>query len=239
MNKMKVLIADSTASLRQFIKYALESHFPQMTTEMANSGKNIQQRMESTRYDLVLYEKEMPLLDGFTLLEWLRRHESLKATPLILMSAGTEEESLKRAVQLGADAYLLKPFKMDGLVGKVAAIVNRPLRRKMERHRADGAFSLRTSSQNFSGSLQEMAFDGLSGIIETQERLPQILEKVEAGVELQNRQRLEGIAGVITGLEAVEAIPDIKHIRVAVKFISDLPFETKRDLEALLSSQTT
>jgi len=236
MNKMKVLIADSTASLRQFIKYALESHFPNMTIEMANSGKNIQQRMESARYDLVLYEREMPLLDGFTLLEWLRNHESLKTTPIILMSSGTDEESLKKAVQLDADAYLLKPFKIDILTGKVAAVVNRPVRKKIERHRADGEFFLRTSSQSFSGDLQEMASDGLTGIIEIREHLPQILEKVEAGMELPDKKKLEGIAGVIIRVEAVGVIPYIKHVRVAVKFIADLPSEKKKEIEVLLSN---
>jgi len=125
MNKLRVLIADSTASLRQFIKYALEDHFPGVVTEMANNGKNIQQRLDSTSYDLIIYEKEMPMLDGITLLEWLRNHEKLKKTPFILMSADSDEESLKKAIQLGADAYILKPFKVDNLVKKVAAIVNR------------------------------------------------------------------------------------------------------------------
>jgi two-component system chemotaxis response regulator CheY len=125
MTKLRVFIADSTASLRQVIKYALEDHFPGVVTEMANNGKNIQQRLDSTSYDLIIYEKEMPMLDGNTLLEWLRNHEKLKKTPFILMSADNDEVSLKKAIQLGADAYLLKPFKVDNLVKKVASIVNR------------------------------------------------------------------------------------------------------------------
>ncbi|RJQ50934.1 MAG: response regulator [Nitrospiraceae bacterium] len=125
MNKLKVLIADNTDSLRQFIKYAIEKHFPHIVTETASSGKNIQQRIESSSYDLILYEKEMPLLDGNTLLEWLRKHDSLKTTPLIMMSSGTDEEGIKKAIELGADAYLLKPFKIDSLISKVASIVKR------------------------------------------------------------------------------------------------------------------
>jgi DNA-binding response OmpR family regulator len=125
MNELRVLIADSTSSLRQFIKYALEDHFPGIVTEMANNGKNIQQRLDSSRYDLIIYEKEMPMLDGITLLEWLRNNEKLKKTPLILTSADSDEVSLMKAAQLGADAYLLKPFKADNLVKKIAFIVNR------------------------------------------------------------------------------------------------------------------
>jgi len=125
MNKLRVLIADSASPLRQFIKYALEDHFPGIVTEMANNGKNIQQILESTRYDLIIYEKEMPMLDGITLLEWLRNNETLKKTPLVLTSADSDEASLRKAAQLRADAYLLKPFKVVNLVQKVASIVNR------------------------------------------------------------------------------------------------------------------
>jgi len=125
MNKIKVLIADSTASLRQFIKYTLEDHFPHIATEMANTGKNIQQRIEDNRYDLILYEKEIPMLDGNALLEWLRKHETLSATPFVMISSSGDEEGLKRAIQLGVDAYLLKPFKGEALIRNVTSALSK------------------------------------------------------------------------------------------------------------------
>jgi DNA-binding response OmpR family regulator len=119
MNKIKILIADSSASLRQFIKYTIEDRFPHVVAEMANSGKNIQQRIEDGSYDLILYEKEMPMLDGNTLLGWIREHETLGATPFIMISSSGDAEDLKRAIHLGVDAYLLKPFKGEALISKV------------------------------------------------------------------------------------------------------------------------
>ena len=235
MNKLKILIADSTASVRQFIKYALEDHFPGVVIEMANSGKNIQQRLESTRYDLILYEKEMSMLDGNILLEWLRKHEILKKTPLILMSADSDEESLKKAVQFGADAYLLKPFKIDNLVNKVTSVVNRLNRRKSERYVVEGGIILKTNSQNFRGSIVDMAKEGLSGMIDRQDPLPHILEKVEACIEVRNKHKIEGIAGFIIRMEAVDSAPDIKQIKVAVKFLEDLIPDKKKELEQFLS----
>jgi CheY-like chemotaxis protein len=235
MNKLKILVADSTASVRQFIKYTLEDHFPGVVIEMANSGKNIQQRLESTRYDLILYEKEMSMLDGNILLEWLRKHEILKKIPLILMSADSDEESLKKAVQFGADAYLLKPFKIDNLVNKVTSVVNRLNRRKAERCVVDGGIILKTNSQNFRGNIVDMAKEGLSGVIDRQDPLPHILEKVEACIEVGNKHKIEGIAGFIVRMEAVGSEPDIKQIKVAVKFIEDLIPDKKKELEQFLS----
>lgn len=238
MSKLKVLIADSVASVRQFIKYALEDHFPGVDIEMANSGKNIQQRLDSSRYDLIIYEKDMPLLDGNTLLEWLRKHETLKKTPFILISADSDEESLKKAVQLGTDAYLLKPFKIDNLVQKVTAVVNRLNRRKSERYRAEGEVILKTNSQNFRAELIDLSIDGFSGMINRQEKLPHILEKVEAGIELQNKKNVAGMSGYIIRMEAIEAEHDIKQIKIAVKIAEDLAPAKKKELADLLSSVT-
>ncbi len=140
MHKIKILIADSTASLRQFIKYALEEHFPHIVTEMANNGKNIQQRIESGDYDLILYEKEMPMLDGNVLLEWIRKHETLSSIPFVMISSSGDEEDLKRAIHLGVDAYLLKPFKGEALISKVTSALNR--------HKGGKALSLTPSRKS-------------------------------------------------------------------------------------------
>jgi DNA-binding response OmpR family regulator len=125
MARISILIADSTASVRQFIKYTLENHFPHIVIEMASNGKNIQQRVENSRYDLILYEKEMPMLDGNTFLEWIRKHETLSATPFIMISSGGDEEDLKKAIGLGVDAYILKPFKGEALIRKVTSALSK------------------------------------------------------------------------------------------------------------------
>lgn len=236
MSKLKVLVADNTASVRQFIKYALEDHFPGVDIEMANNGKNIQQRLDNSHFDLIIYEKEMPMLDGNTLLEWLRKHETLKKTPFILLSADSDEESLKKAVQLGADACLLKPFKIDNLVHKVASVVNSLNRRKSERFRAEGEVILKTNSQNSRVKLIDLSIEGFSGMIGIQEKLPHMLEKVEAGIELQNKKKIAGISGHIIRMEAIEAEHDIKQIKIAVKIVEDLASAKKKELADLLSA---
>jgi len=78
MNKLRVLIADSTPSVRQFIRYGLEDHFKNIEFEMANNGKNIQKRLEAAHYDLILYDRDLPLLKGDEFLQWLKNHETLK-----------------------------------------------------------------------------------------------------------------------------------------------------------------
>jgi len=125
MNKLKVLIADNTPSVRQFIRYTLENHFNNMEFEVANNGKNIQKRLETTRFDLIIYDRDMPLLNGDELLGWLRSHESLKSIPFIMVSGDRSEEVIRKIIALGADACLVKPLLMATLVNKVKEMCNK------------------------------------------------------------------------------------------------------------------
>jgi two-component system chemotaxis sensor kinase CheA len=74
----------------------------------AVNGKNALERMVERRPDLVLTDLEMPLLDGFGLIEQLRSSPDLKNIPIIVCSTRGSVDDKKRAAQLGADAYLVK-----------------------------------------------------------------------------------------------------------------------------------
>lgn len=125
MDKYRVLIADGTPSMRQFIRYTLENHFINVEFEVANSGKNIQKRIEAAHYDLIIYDRDLPFLNGDELLEWLRGHETLKNLSFIMVSADRSEDSLRKSIELGADACIVKPLLMETLVNKVKEIFNR------------------------------------------------------------------------------------------------------------------
>ena len=203
MSRIKVFVADSNASVRQFIKYALEDNFPNVAIDMANSGKNIQQRLESTRYDLILYEREMPFLDGDTFLEWLRNHAILNSTPFIMMSPNRDEETLKKAIKLGADAYLLKPFKADNLVSNVTTALNRLNRRKSERYRTAGTVVFTADSLHCRGTLVNISLEGVSAKFVMQEGLPAILKRVAVNIELEDGPKLEGLDCLVIRIEAL------------------------------------
>jgi two-component system chemotaxis response regulator CheY len=125
MRKLKVLIADATDSIRQFVKLTLMDHFPDIEISVASSGKNIKQKIEISSYDLIICERELPMLGGDELLEWLRTHESLKHTPVIIISLDRYENSIKKAISLGANGYLIKPLLAEPLVNKVKEITGR------------------------------------------------------------------------------------------------------------------
>ena len=65
---------------------------------------------------LVLLDLKMPRLSGFEVLEWLRKQEHLRWLPVVILSSSNHYVDVKKAYELGANSYLLKPVAFDALV---------------------------------------------------------------------------------------------------------------------------
>lgn len=59
---------------------------------------------------LILVDLNLPLIDGFIVVEWLRSHEKFCRTPIVVMGRRDQTGALEAAVRVGADAWMLKPF---------------------------------------------------------------------------------------------------------------------------------
>lgn len=65
---------------------------------------------------LILLDLKMPRLSGFDVLAWLRKEEPFKNVPVIILTSSNHESDIKRAYELGANSYLVKPVGFDALV---------------------------------------------------------------------------------------------------------------------------
>jgi CheY-like chemotaxis protein len=65
---------------------------------------------------LVLLDLKMPRLNGFDVLTWLRSNEQLRSMPVVVLSSSNHDADVKRAYDLGASSYLVKPVGFDSLV---------------------------------------------------------------------------------------------------------------------------
>lgn len=117
---MKILVVDDEELIREVIKEYLTNE--QFDVEEAKNGKEALQKLEKTRYDLLVLDIMMPEMDGFSMLEKL---ESSKKVPTIILSAKDEEYDKLHGFDLGIDDYLTKPFSPKELVARVRAILNR------------------------------------------------------------------------------------------------------------------
>lgn len=89
------------------------------TVERAPDGRSANERLERPPPDLVLLDVMLPYTDGFELLSRIRSLPAWKDVPVIVLTSRTHEEDAVRALALGADDYLTKPFSPAELIARI------------------------------------------------------------------------------------------------------------------------
>jgi two-component system OmpR family response regulator len=121
MASQRILVADDDDAICDTIEDAL--HLAGYLTMRAKDGQMALDRVRGDRPDLVILDVNMPKLDGF---EVLRKMRSLSiSTPAILLTARHEREDAVTGLKLGADDYVKKPFGLEELLLRVAAVLRR------------------------------------------------------------------------------------------------------------------
>jgi CheY-like chemotaxis protein len=95
--------------------------------------------------DFLLLDLNMPRLDGFEVLEWIRQDPRCKRLIVHVLTASSRDADVQRAYDLGANSYLLKPVRMDETVALIAALhqwhqfVRLPMQPKTQKPTTDDA----------------------------------------------------------------------------------------------------
>lgn len=119
--KYRVLIVDDEIEIRQYIKQNLADTYK--TYESAN-GKEALDFILKEKPDLVICDVMMPEMDGITLCKKLKANININHIPIILLTAKSSDEDKAEGFDIGADAYVGKPFNMDLLKKRIANIID-------------------------------------------------------------------------------------------------------------------
>ena len=118
MFRERILLADDNADMRDYVRRILERHWRVQT--VADGGAALA-AVEREPPDLIVTDVMMPGVDGFQLVNILRRRPELASIPVIMLSARAGEEARVEGLAAGADDYLVKPFAARELVARVEA----------------------------------------------------------------------------------------------------------------------
>jgi two-component system KDP operon response regulator KdpE len=113
-------VADDDPAIRRTLAEALAGEGYRML--IAANGMDALAQFEGSAPDLVITDLAMPRADGLTLIAEIRRRDE---TPIIVLSVRGEEEDKVRALDLGADDYVTKPFSLAELLARVRAHLRR------------------------------------------------------------------------------------------------------------------
>ena len=117
-----VLVVDDSANTREIEKSVLEAYGYNVT--LAGDGVEALEKAGRTQYDAIVADIEMPRMDGFSFTEALRRNESYRDTPIILVTSRDRDEDKRRGIKVGANAYIVKgAFDQSSLVETIRNLI--------------------------------------------------------------------------------------------------------------------
>jgi len=128
MSNDKVLIVEDEKPISELIGFHLESQ--NYITKFAYDGETAVESVESWLPDLVVLDWMLPNISGIEVLKRIRRKNTSKNIPVIMLTAKGQEDDKVRGFELGVDDYILKPFLPSELLARVKALLRRSKKRE-------------------------------------------------------------------------------------------------------------
>ena len=117
----KILIADDEHKIVMTLEYAFKKAGYEVF--IARDGSEVLEILKEEIPDVILLDIMMPNVDGYTTLSEIKKNENYKNIKVIFLSAKTGEADIKKGLELGADAYVTKPYSIKKLTEKVEELL--------------------------------------------------------------------------------------------------------------------
>ncbi len=124
LTDMRILIVDDFSTMRRIIRGLLKE-IGYLNTEEAEDGVAALDTLRNSEFDFVISDINMPNMNGFELLAEIKKDETLRHLPVLMVTAEARKEDIVRAAQEGAAGYIVKPFTKATLEEKVAKILQK------------------------------------------------------------------------------------------------------------------
>lgn len=118
---LKTLIVDDQRAVRAMIRSCLQGLGINQVIE-AEDGVQALDRLSTSRQHLIISDLNMPHLDGLGLLRAVRQNPETAKTAFIMLTSHADTELVKKAVELGVNNYIIKPFTVESLRRKITAV---------------------------------------------------------------------------------------------------------------------
>jgi two-component system chemotaxis response regulator CheY len=119
-----ILVVEDSPTMRQLIGFAMKRIAGSKVIE-ATDGVDALKKLSSEKIDLILADINMPVMDGLKLVSLVRGNPVYKDIPIIMITTEGAEEDRKRALAIGANAYLPKPIQTQELIKLVNGYISK------------------------------------------------------------------------------------------------------------------
>lgn len=124
MPKKRILLIDDEKDLAGVVTLRLETAGYEVV--VAYDGQEGIQKARKEKPDLIISDLMLPKIDGYKICRMLKFDEKYRNIPIILFTAKAQEEDIKLGKEVGADAYIAKPFEPQVLLDKIKELLKEP-----------------------------------------------------------------------------------------------------------------
>lgn len=121
MEVKKILLAEDEVNLGKILQSYLKAK--NFDVDLFSNGEEALMAYHKGKYDMLVLDVMMPIMDGFTLAANVRKTDA--ETPILFLTAKSLEDDKLKGFQLGGDDYITKPFNMELLIARMEAIFRR------------------------------------------------------------------------------------------------------------------
>jgi two-component system chemotaxis response regulator CheY len=122
MAQLHALVVDDSPAMRKQLSYALQRVMGMDATE-ASDGADAWRKLATSSFDIVITDINMPLMDGLKLVSLVRSGGPHQRVPIVVITTESAEADRRRAMALGASAYLVKPVQAQQVVDTVKTLL--------------------------------------------------------------------------------------------------------------------
>jgi len=117
----KLLLVDDEPNILLSLDFLMRKNGFQVL--LARNGTEAMQLLNEQTPDLVILDIMMPDVDGYQICQYIKSDNKLKSTKVIFLSAKSKQSDIVKGLELGADAYMTKPFANKALLEKVKELI--------------------------------------------------------------------------------------------------------------------
>ena len=121
----RILVVDDETQMVDMVKMRLEANDYLVLT--AYDGQEALEKARREKPDLIILDLMLPKMDGYKVCGLLKGDAKFVKIPIIMFSAKAQKEDIKLGEELGADAYISKPFESQVLLGKIKELLEKEL----------------------------------------------------------------------------------------------------------------
>lgn len=120
-NKKRILVIDDEQDMVYAVRMGLEAGGYEVLT--ASDGQEGLEKARREMPDLIILDLMLPVMNGYKVCRMLKFDEKYKKIPIIMFTALGQKEDERLGYEVGADAYLIKPFEPEVLLRKISSLL--------------------------------------------------------------------------------------------------------------------